>query len=426
MQDVDSNAHPQLVPGEAAPPKAYYPSEVLAIFDAAIARQQRPLVSVRGIYRIRGKQAFNGYFYDAVSDRDSSQEITIRMPVTLREGLNDGDPVELSGVLLRKIDAKGFIQITLSVTRIAADPKGGSSPRESSLDRIAVERRRAVEAKREKGYKAADRALVMSLLSGAKPKVSIIYAAGSITDSDLLAGLGDAASAYDIQETRCNFAEKEQLVGSLRRADATDCDLLCIVRGGGQGLEAVDAPEVLAEAAQVNTPLACALGHVEDRLAFKMIADKVCPTPNGLGAWLKGIKDDADRMRAMLAPAREEKGPTKAQLKGQLEEAERKYAERCRENEAAVKAARERAALLEGEIEILKRKQAELEDDSLLVRNTALEHENDSLKEEVKCLQEKIQGNEEAPQEKKWEIPGWVVLTSIAVIAIIIILVWIC
>ena len=55
----DSTPHSPALPAAPAqnpPAHVYYPSEVLAIVDAALAKQQRPLVSVRGAYRRRGKQ----------------------------------------------------------------------------------------------------------------------------------------------------------------------------------------------------------------------------------------------------------------------------------------------------------------------------------------------------------------------------------
>ena len=425
----DSTPHSPALPAAPAqnpPAHVYYPSEVLAIVDAALAKQQRPLVSVRGAYRRRGKQAFNGYFYDAISDVQSDQELTVRVPVNLREAVRDGDEVEAAGVLLRKIDTKGFIQVTVSVTRLCKAAPGSRPitviPQDSLKEQKDASNRRIMEAKREAGYKEVDRAILLKLISGAKPKVTIIYAAVSIADSDFKAGLGDAAGSYKIREERCNFAEAPQLVSALERADRSGSDIVCVVRGGGQGLDAVDDAPVLSAALSMDTPLVCALGHVEDRLVFKEISDKACSTPNGLGSWLRGLKIDAERAIIRAANMKNPEDPEKVQLKGLLKESEKKYDELCKETNSALREARDRAAMLEGEIEVLRKQSGEQHATSTEDKDTGvLWRENETMREENRRLRKKVD-ELSSKDDPNSGFKNRVIWTLISVVVVLIIL----
>ena len=364
MEETPSKASGQAVTAESSTIRSYYPSEVLAIFDAALAKQQRPLVSVRGIYRLRGKQPFNGYYYDAVTDDFADQEMTIRLPATLRDTLKDGFPVELSGVLLRKIDTKGFIQVTLSVTRADArdmDTVIPDSPTREHGRETNDPLRGMLFGKIQKGTRSPDAAILKAFASGRKPKVAILYAAGSIANSDFGAGIGPARDAYDIREERCNFNEPQLLVPVIDRLDGSGSDVVCIVRGGGQGLEALENREFLSRVSSMKTPVVCAVGHVEDRITLKAVCDRVCPTPNGLGSWLREIRGEGSGETRPGKTASEDRTdePTMEQLQERLKAAERQCAALKDEQEKTIKAARERASLLEGEIEVLRKGRAD-------------------------------------------------------------------
>jgi exonuclease VII large subunit len=100
---------------------------------------------------------------------------------------------------------------------------------------------------------------------------------------------------------------------------------MALVRGGGGGIEAADDLLVLETITQLKTPLICAIGHVDEKLFIKNIADKVAPTPNGLGSYFSEmvelVAEKRNKSRAVLVEE------VKKQFKEQLETAEKQNKE---------------------------------------------------------------------------------------------------
>ena len=71
-----------------------------------------------------------------------------------------------------------------------------------------------------------------------------------------------------------------------------------MVRGGGIGIERLDNLEVLETLSHLNTPVISAVGHPEERLTFKEIADKEVATPTALGQYLNDMVERIAGMKA--------------------------------------------------------------------------------------------------------------------------------
>jgi exonuclease VII large subunit len=71
----------------------------------------------------------------------------------------------------------------------------------------------------------------------------------------------------------------------------------------------------------LTTPLICAVGHVEEKIFIKNIADKVAPTPNGLGAYFKDMVESVAEKRSKSRAALVEE--VKKQYIQQIETAEK-------------------------------------------------------------------------------------------------------
>jgi exonuclease VII large subunit len=82
---------------------------------------------------------------------------------------------------------------------------------------------------------------------------------------------------------------------------------------------------VLETITKLKTPLICAIGHVEEKLFIKNIADKVAPTPNGLGSYfsemVEMVAEKRNKSRSVLVEE------VKKQFKEQLETAEKQNKE---------------------------------------------------------------------------------------------------
>lgn len=95
----------------------FNPSEIFGMYSDFLARQGGRVVSVRGIYSSGAGKSYGGFYYDVISDQYSGQELGIRIPALLRDKLTEGNLVDLAGVIERKLNQKGTIQLILAVTR---------------------------------------------------------------------------------------------------------------------------------------------------------------------------------------------------------------------------------------------------------------------------------------------------------------------
>lgn len=124
-----------------------------------------------------------------------------------------------------------------------------------------------------------------------------MFASTSITMMDFNAGVNAAATKIDFTEQRQSLGNAAVLATFLRQLDAAQYDVIALIRGGGSGIEALDEIEVLKAVSEMKTPVICAIGHVGEELFMKSIADKVAPTPNGLGQYFSEMVEKVTAKR---------------------------------------------------------------------------------------------------------------------------------
>ena len=274
----------------------YKPSELIAIFSAALGRQNEfaKLVNLRGIYQQRQNNPNWSYAYAGLHDESSQDEITLRIAKDIYETLTDGNLITVTGILERKIDPRGSVQITLNVTRVEKLQEQAVS----LADQKKAELRRH---KSQKGFRNVDGVIEQRLLADERPRVALLLANNSITMSDFEAGIQAARAAIDFTEFRSDFFKAAPLCQNLCDIDSQGFDVIAVVRGGGIGIERLDNLEVLETLTHLNTPVISAVGHPEERLTFKEIADKEVATPTALGQYLN---DMAERIAGMKAKSK--------------------------------------------------------------------------------------------------------------------------
>lgn len=104
-----------------APANLFKPSEIIGILRNHLATGQvnQKVVCLRGIY-FKGSFV-NQYFHtatDRLVDESTSDELSLSMPLNLRDDLENGNVITVHGVLDRSITNKGLIQIVLKVTEV--------------------------------------------------------------------------------------------------------------------------------------------------------------------------------------------------------------------------------------------------------------------------------------------------------------------
>ena len=299
------------------PSQVLQPSEILNIFSDYLAKNvtSSKVVFIRGIYLKKKFDPSWKYAYDIVRDENDQREITILIPHSLRDGLKDGALVILGGNINRSLKDNGTIQLQLLVTR-------ADIVQEQVISEADMKRTEIRNTKSRLGYKNVDSILEDILYRGQRPRVALVFATTSITMSDFNAGKDAASSQIDFTELRVPFSKPQEVAELLSQLDQDNSyDAIALVRGGGGGIEALDDLIVLESVMNLTTPLICAVGHVEEKIFIKNIADKVAPTPNGLGAYFKDMVESVAEKRSKSRAALVEE--VKKQYIQQIETAEK-------------------------------------------------------------------------------------------------------
>ena len=293
--------------------KYYKPSELLGMFTSYLSQQDvnRQVIYLQGIYLKNPKHDTRwSSRYDILRDENTQTEITLQIPYKLCEDLKDGNLVTVGGVLGRRVQNNSHIQLMLVVSRVEI-------VQEQAIDENEIKRMELRRQKSTKGFKNVDSILEQLLFIDQRPKVALIFAATSITMSDFNACIQAAKAAIDFEEYRVNFSNSQELCQALKNIDIKGYNVIAIIRGGGGGIEKLDELEVLETVGNMKTAIIAAIGHVEEKLFIKQLADKEAPTPNGLGQYFSDMVETVSEKKTKSRAALTEQ--IKKQFKDQLE-----------------------------------------------------------------------------------------------------------
>lgn len=298
----------------------YTPVELVGIYRSFLERgKSNGVVWLRGIYIQRPNQnnQWNA-FYDELRDVDSNTSITLKINRQDRTRLKPNSLVQIGGLIELNPFANGTIQIVVAVTRFEIIKDQFVTEQDIRRSEIRI-------AKTKRGFKNVDAVLEDKLFRDERPKVALIFASTSITMHDFNAGVNAAAVKIDFTELRLSFGNGVALAAFLKEQDAKQFDTIALIRGGGSGIEALDDINVLQAVSEMNTPVICAIGHVGEELFMKSIADKVAPTPNGLGQYFSEMVERVAAKRNNSRAALVDE--VRKQFLKQIEDAEKKNKE---------------------------------------------------------------------------------------------------
>lgn len=106
----------------------FKPSEIIGILRNHLTTGQvnQKVVRLRGIY-FKGTY-INQYYHtatDRLVDESTSDELTLSMPLNLRDDFEYGNVITVHDILDRTLTNKGLIQIVLKVTEVEKLPQFG-------------------------------------------------------------------------------------------------------------------------------------------------------------------------------------------------------------------------------------------------------------------------------------------------------------
>ena len=334
-----------------APANLFRPSEIIGILRNHLATGQvnQRVVCLRGIY-FKGSYV-NQYYHtatDRLVDESTSDELSLLMPLNLRDDLENGNVITVHGVLDRSITNKGLIQIVMKVTEV-------EKIKELAVSEDEIKRTELRRVKSEKGFKNVDSLLESLLYQDKRPQVALVYAETSITNDDFEKGVQAARTHIDFKEYRVSFAKTKTFCQTLKQLDAMNYDVIAIIRGGGAGLEALDEVELLETLVNLNTAWMYGAGHEGEKLFILNIADKAIAIPHALGTYFRDITDGVVQKRnnSRAALVKEVEG----QFKKQLEESNKKNKELLTQIEKMTKQQQEQTKANKENIEKLTEQQ---------------------------------------------------------------------
>lgn len=297
-----------------APIAFYKPSEILRIFNDFLARSNASakLVYLRGIYRqVPNARAYNGYFYDRLSDDDGGYELAIKIALNQRNELKNGNLVDVAGTIERSISQQGFIQVTLAVSRV-------NIVQHQVVTELEMKQSELWKKKSQR-FKNVDTTIENVLYQSKRPSIALVLPTGSLALGDFDAAKRAASTHFDFREYRVTFNKGMELATLLRQIDAIGFTAIAVVRGGGSGLEAFDDLNVLEAVTNLNTPFISAIGHEDEKIFIKRIADKVVISPTDLGNYFRETIERVDKaMNDSMAVLREK---VKKEYQAQIDKA---------------------------------------------------------------------------------------------------------
>lgn len=256
------------------------------------------IVCIRGIYLIGNGTSYQGFYYDTLRDEKSSFELPIRISDAQRKELTPGNLVEILGTLGRKITAKSEIKLELNVSRVEIVKEQVID--ENEIKRIEYRQRKVVQ-----GFKNVDSILESLLFNDTRPKIALVIAASSITLKDFEDGIKAARVALDFYEDRVVFTQTRLLCTKLKQLDQLGYNAIALVRGGGiDSTTDVDKPEVIETIVSMKTPFISGVGHKDEKIFLRQVADKWTATPQGLGQYfsdmVEAVSEKKTKSRAAL------------------------------------------------------------------------------------------------------------------------------
>lgn len=136
----------------------FKPSEIIGILRNHLTTGQvnQKVVRLRGIY-FKGTY-INQYYHtatDRLVDESTSDELTLSMPLNLRDDFENGNVITVHGILDRTLTNKGLIQIVLKVTEV-------EKLKDLAVSEDKIKRTELRRIKSEKGFKNVDSILKTS------------------------------------------------------------------------------------------------------------------------------------------------------------------------------------------------------------------------------------------------------------------------
>lgn len=94
--------------------------------------------------------------------------------------------------------------------------------------------------------------------------------------------------AFSFSPVKVKIDNKFDIANAIRKLDKSNCDIIAIIRGGGD-ISVFNEFEIVKAIVECEKPIVTALGHSHDVTMSDRAADKYLFTPTALGEYFKNI-----------------------------------------------------------------------------------------------------------------------------------------
>jgi exodeoxyribonuclease VII large subunit len=245
-------------------------------------------VQLRAIPSRGSDKPYGGYTYIQLNDPAvSGVNISGKLPLSLVNQVEWGLETVFLGVVDYQVRREGIVPQFII----------------GSIQGVGAARRPSKEDLRSRFKHLIERPRVdpESALVGTRPRIAIVSPATGVALDDIRQQLREAEQQVDISSFEGTMTQPEMVAKILQDA-ALKADLVVLTRGGGTGVDTLDADVLIEAVASCPKPTIVAVGHASDVLVLEQVANKSFPTPTAFGAWLRGA---LDRKRAQATQAAE-------------------------------------------------------------------------------------------------------------------------
>jgi exodeoxyribonuclease VII large subunit len=259
------------------------PSSLVGIFANNLNNDttRRP-IAIKGVYSKGKGNAYGGYYYDILKDENSDAYITLVVPASIRASLVPNKTIECIAYASKKVQLiGGRVDLQVNVMELVAQE-------ESKYTDEQVRGFELLQKKGELGNRDVDSLIRSKITKGELVTIVMLFGKNAIIDTDIKHQLQDAIAYYKIHFLKINLSSEREIIEHLNLY-SRKCDIIAIARGGGDGLEVFNKPEIIETALTLQTPLLTAIGHEQDVTLLQKVADKAFITPTAFGQYLNDI-----------------------------------------------------------------------------------------------------------------------------------------
>ena len=283
----------------------YTPKSVKKVFlnelSPVASKLKTKLIFVKGKYNMNpnGRPYYgrDRLYYDELLDEDSSTKLTVIVPERIRKIVPLDKLCVLRGVLFQKEKTEG---VTVDLQLMVDDVRKVEKEKISEKEKNENEKRYEIlRVKQDKERVNIEDILMGILRERGKPRIAVITGVNAITDKDVREEVGEYAKYYYLNNQKVNLSNEKEIIGTLKKLDKENFNVIALVRGGGSGLDIFNSIELSYTVVSMKTPVVSALGHAEDKLFLDEVVDEKYITPTAFGGKLREIAQKIERDREL-------------------------------------------------------------------------------------------------------------------------------